>query len=180
MARRPRPGRPRPALEGIPAALRPRALPPLRQVLPRPDQRTPELGGGHRPVGGPGHGRLRPTTPGAPPRGRPAPPLAPTPRPRQTAEPLQGPPRLPPTPRTPRDTRRLAETHSPRPRPPEGLEEPPEIQATALPQEQTDHQQAHRVTAEAKIARLVVTLVQLRTTMPGHGFTTRRRDGQLS
>jgi hypothetical protein len=100
VARRPRPGRPGPALEGLPAPLRPRALPPLRQVLPRPGQRTPEFGGSHRPVGVPDHRGLRPATPRPKPRGRPAPSLVPTARPGQTPQSLQGPPRLPPTPRT--------------------------------------------------------------------------------
>ena len=62
---------------------------------------------------------------------------------------LQGPARLPPTPRTNRHTRPLVQTRPPRPRPPERLEEPPQIQATALPQERTDHQQTRRVTTEA-------------------------------
>src|SRR5216684_4303076 len=148
VARRPRPGRPGPALEGLPAPLRPRALPPLRQVLSRPGQRTPGLGGSHRPVGVLGHGRLCPATPCPPPRRRPAPPLAPTARPGQAPQSLQGPARLPPTPRTNRHTRRLAQTRPPRPRPPERLEEPPETQATPLPQKRTDHQQTRRVTTE--------------------------------
>ena len=112
-------------------------------------QRTPELSGRHRPVGIPGHGCLRPATSRPPPRGRPAPPLAPTARPGQAPQSLQGPARLPPTPRTNRHTRRLAQTHAPRPRPPERLEEPPEIPATALPQGRTHHQQTRRVTTEA-------------------------------
>ena len=68
---------------------------------------------------------------------------------RQAAQSLQGPSRLPPTPRTNRHTRRLAQTRPPRPRPPERLEEPPEIQATALPQERTDPQQTRRVTTKS-------------------------------
>src|SRR6266542_4089044 len=104
---------------------------------------------GHRPVGGSGHGCLRPATPRPPPRRRPAPPLAPTARPGQAPQPLQGPARLPPTPRTNRHTRPLAQTRPPWSRPPERLEESPQIQATALPQERTDHQQTRRVTTEA-------------------------------
>ena len=92
---------------------------------------------------------VRPATSRPPPRGRPAPPLAPTARPGQAPQSLQGPARLPPTPRTNRHTRRLAQTRAPRPRPPERLEEPPEIPATAPPQERTDHQQTRRVTTEA-------------------------------
>src|SRR5260221_11533099 len=94
--------------------------------------------------------------PRPPPPRRPAPPLAPTARPGQApqplqgpAQPLQGPARLPPTPRTNRHTRPLAQTRPPRPRPPERLEEPPQIQATALPQERAGHQQTRRVTTKA-------------------------------
>jgi hypothetical protein len=123
------------------------ATPPLRQVLPRPDRRTPEFSGGHRPVGVPGHGRLHSTTLGPPPRGRTAQPLTPTARTGQTTEPLQGPTRLPPTPCTHRHPRRLAGTRPSRPRTPERLEEPPEIQATTPPQEQVDHHQAHRMSS---------------------------------
>src|SRR5216684_3948854 len=114
-----------------------------------PGQCTPELSGSHRPVGVPGHGCVRPATPRPLPRGRPAPSLASTTRPGQAPQPLQGPARLPPTPRTNRHTHLLTQTHPPWPRPPERLEEPPEIQTTALPQERTDHQQTRRVTTDA-------------------------------
>ncbi|MGH3231058.1 MAG: transposase [Streptosporangiaceae bacterium] len=65
------------------------------------------------------------------------------------APPLQGPSRLPPTPRTNRHTRRPAQTHPPRPGPPERLEEPPQIQATALPQEEGHRHRTQRVTTKA-------------------------------
>jgi hypothetical protein len=76
-------------------------------------------------------------------------PWHPRPDPGKPLSPCKVPARLPPTPRTNRHTRRLAQTRPPRPRPPERLEEPPEIQATALPQERTDHQQTQRVTTQA-------------------------------
>ena len=92
----PVPADPGSALEGLPAPLRPRALPPLRQVLSSPwPAHTLSFSGHHRPVGVAGPGCVRPATSRPPPRGRPAPPLAPTARPGQAPQSLQGPARLP-------------------------------------------------------------------------------------
>jgi hypothetical protein len=77
--------------------------------------------------------------------------LAAKPRTRKSAQPIPGAARPSPSPRKTGNTRRLTETHPPRPRTPQRIKEPAEGQAPALPQDRNRQQRTPRVTLNRKL-----------------------------
>ena len=108
---------------------------------PRPDRRQSPHPRPGRPVGPPGHGRLRPAAPGPPARRRPAPPLG-NPAPRQPpAIPRPGPPRVCKHPRPPGHPRPCRKTRQARTRTPQGTPRKP-APRYPVPKKTQHHRQA--------------------------------------
>ena len=105
----------RSAMARLPGPLRRRACLPVPERNPRADRRQGPHPRTSRPVGPPGHGRLRPAGPRPAAGRRPAPPLGTAPRPGQAGHPRPGPPRISRHPPPPRDPGTCRQTHPPRP-----------------------------------------------------------------